>query len=137
MSILAANDNISPERTGYLGIWTGIIEGVYNHILVVEKTEGDKAQVIFAQGPNPAWGKGFYRRLQGVFVDGVLQVMEPAEFGGYKMTYKLNPDDTLFLRGTHPDLPDGQGIMKRLPSRPGTDSNSGTVGAAVRDRCGW
>jgi len=136
MSILAADDSISPERTGYLGIWAGVIEGDFNHILVVEKTESDKAQVIYAQGPHPAWGKGFYRRLQGVFVDGVLQVKEPAEFGGYKLTYKLNPDDTLSLTGTHPDLPDGQGIMKRLPSRPGTDSNSGTVGAAVRDRCG-
>ena len=26
--------------------------------------------------------------------------------------------------------------MKRLPSRPGGDNKSGTVGAAVRDRCG-
>jgi beta-aspartyl-peptidase (threonine type) len=52
------------------------------------------------------------------------------------LTYKLNPDDTLSLTGTHPDYPDAQGTMKRLPSRPGRDNNSGTVGAAVRDRCG-
>jgi isoaspartyl peptidase/L-asparaginase-like protein (Ntn-hydrolase superfamily) len=136
MSILAADDSVSPERAGYLGIWAGVIQGNFRHILVVEKTEGDKAQVIYAQGPNPAWGKGFYRRLQGVFMDGALQVKEPAEFGGFKLTYKLNPDDTLFLKATHPDLPDGKGVMKRLPSRPGGDNNSGTVGAAVRDRCG-
>jgi beta-aspartyl-peptidase (threonine type) len=136
MSIFAADYNIGAERTGYPGIWAGVIEGVYNHILVVEKIGSDNAQVIYAQGPHPAWGEGFYRRLQGVFVDGVLQVKEPAEFGGYKLTYKLNPDDTLSVTGTHPDLPDGQGIMKRLPSRPGGDNNSGTVGAAVRDRCG-
>nr|MDJ0958325.1 isoaspartyl peptidase/L-asparaginase [Arenicellales bacterium] len=135
MSILAADDSISPERTGYLGIWAGVIQGDFNHILVVEKTEGDKAQVIYAQGPHPVWGEGFYRRLPGVFVDGALQVMEPAEFGGYKLTYRLNPDDTLLLKATHPDLPDGQGMMKRLPSRPDTN-NSGTVGAVVRDRCG-
>ena len=136
MSVLVDDDSISPERTGYLGIWAGVIEGGFNHILVVEKIEGDKAQVIYAHAPHPTWGEGFYRRLQGVFVDEALQVKEPAEYGGYNLTYKLNPDDTLSLTGTHPDLPDGQGGMKRLPSRPGTDNNSGTVGAAVRDRCG-
>jgi beta-aspartyl-peptidase (threonine type) len=136
MSILAADDNISSEQDDYLGIWAGVISGNFNHILVVEKTEGDKAQVIYAQGPHPAWGEGFYRRLEGSFVDGALQVMEPAEFGGYKLTYRLNPDDTFFLEATHPDFPDAQGTMTRLPSRLGPDNKSGTVGAVVRDRCG-
>jgi beta-aspartyl-peptidase (threonine type) len=62
--------------------------------------------------------------------------MEPAEFGGYKLTYRLNPDDTFFLEATHPDFPDAQGTMTRLPSRLGPDNKSGTVGAVVRDRCG-
>ncbi len=136
MSVAVAADNVGSGQAGYLGIWAGVISGNFNHILVVEKTEGDKAQVIYAQGPHPAWGKGFYRRLQGSFVDGALQVMEPAEFGGYKMTYRLTPDDTFFLEATHPEYPDAQGTMKRLPSRPGPDNKSGTVGAVVRDRCG-
>ena len=136
ISVLAADDDISSDQAAYLGIWAGVIQGSFNHILVVEKTEGDGAQVIYAQGPHPAWGKGFYRRLQGVFVDGALQVMEPAEFGGYKLTYRLNPDDTFSVNGTHPDLPGGQGTMKRLPFRPDPDNKSGTVGAVVRDRCG-
>ena len=136
MSILATNDGAIKERTGYLGIWAGVIDGNFNHILVVENIEGNKAQVIYAQGPHPAWGEGFYRRLEGVFVDGALQVKEPAEYGGYLLTYKLKPDDTFFLKATHPDFPDSQGKMKRLPSRPGTNNNSGTVGAVARDRCG-
>ena len=136
MSISVADDSISSERAGYLGIWAGIIQGNFKHILAVEKIEGDKAQVIYAHGPNPAWGKGFYRRLEGVFVDGTLRVKEPAEYGGFALTYKLNPDDTFFLKGTHPSYPDAQGMMRRLPYVPGRDNNSGTVGAAVRDRCG-
>jgi isoaspartyl peptidase/L-asparaginase-like protein (Ntn-hydrolase superfamily) len=136
MSITAADDDIRPERAGYLGIWGGVFLGNNNAILVVEKIERDKAQVIYAFGNNTFWGKPFYRRLPGVFVDGALQIMEPAEFGGYKITYRLNPDDTILMRATHPDLPDAEGMMKRLPSRPGGDNKSGTVGAAVRDRCG-
>jgi len=136
MSILTADNSMSSERTRYQGIWAGVIQGNFNHILVVEQIEGDKAKVIYAQGPHPAWGEGFYRRLQGEFVDGALQVMEPAEFGGYKLTYRLSPDDTFFLDATHPEYPDAQGTMKRLPSRPGPDNKSGTVGAVVRDRCG-
>jgi beta-aspartyl-peptidase (threonine type) len=136
MSISVADNGISSERTGYLGIWAGIIEGTFRKIIVVEKIEGNKAQVIYAQGPNPTWGKGFYRRLEGEFVDGALQVKEPAEYGGFLFTYELNPNDTLLLKATHPDYPDVQATMKRLPSRPGTDNKSGTVGAAVRDRCG-
>jgi hypothetical protein len=72
MSISVADNGISSERTGYLGIWAGIIEGTFRKIIVVEKIEGNKAQVIYAQGPNPTWGKGFYRRLEGEFVDGAL-----------------------------------------------------------------
>jgi len=136
MSISAADNGISSKRRGYLGIWAGIIEGTFKKIIVVEKIEGDKVKVIYAQGPNPVWGKGFYRRLEGVFVDGALQVKEPAEYGGFLFTYELNPNDTLLLKATHPDYPDAQATMKRLPSRPDSDNKSGTVGAVVRDRCG-
>ena len=136
MSITAADDDVGPERAGYLGIWGGVFTGNTNAILVVEKIERDKAQVIYAFGNNTFWGKPFYRRLPGVFVDGALQIMEPEEFGGYKITYRLNPDDTILMRATHPELPDDKGMMQRLPSRPGNDNKSGTVGAAVRDRCG-
>ena len=136
VSIPAVVDSPGSERTRYQGIWAGVIQGDFNHILVIEKVEGDKANVIYAQGPHPAWGDGFYRRLLGKFVDGALQVMEPAEFGGYKLRYSLKRDDTLFLDATHPDYPDAQGAMYRLPSKPGSDNKSGTVGAVVRDRCG-
>jgi beta-aspartyl-peptidase (threonine type) len=135
-AITPADDGVTSARAGYLGIWGGVFLGDLNAILVVEKIEVDKAQVIYAYGTYPFWGEAFYRRLPGVFVDGALQVMEPADLGGYKMTYQLNPDNTLSMKATHPDQPDGEGMMKRLPSKPGSDHNSGTVGAVVRDRCG-
>ena len=133
---ISKDDSTDSEQSDFLGIWAGVIQGNFNHILAVEKTDGDSAQVIYAQGPHPAWGEGFHRRLQGVFVDGVLQIQEPAEFGGYQISYALNPDGTLLLTGTHPDYPDARGTMRRLPSRPDRDNSSGTVGAVVRDRCG-
>ena len=136
MAIIAADDSVDSDRARYRGIWAGVIQGDFNHILVIEQIEGTEAKVIYAQGPHPAWGDGFYRRLQGRFVDGALQVMEPAEYGGYKMRYRLNPDGTFSLDATHPDYPDAQGTMKRLSYRPGPDNKSGTVGAVVRDRCG-
>jgi len=135
-AITPADDGVTSARAGYLGIWGGVFLGDLNAILVVEKIEADQAQVIYAYGTYPFWGEAFYRRLPGVFVDGALQVMEPADLGGYKMTYRLNPDNTLSMKATHPDQPDGEGMMKRLPSKPGSDHNSGTVGAVVRDRCG-
>ena len=135
-AITPADDGVASARAGYLGIWGGVFLGNLNAILVVEKIEADKAQVIYAYGTHPFWGEAFYRRLPGVFVDGALQVMEPADLGGYKMTYRLNPDNTLSMKATHPDQPDGKGMMKRLSSKPGSDDNSGTVGAVVRDRCG-
>ena len=135
-AITTADDGVTSARAGYLGIWGGVFLGDLNAILVVEKIEVDKAQVIYAYGAYPFWGEAFYRRLPGVFVDGALQVTEPADLGGYKMTYRLNPDDTLSMKATHPDQPDGKGMMKRLSSKPGSDHNSGTVGAVVRDRCG-
>jgi beta-aspartyl-peptidase (threonine type) len=135
-AIIPADDGVAAARAGYLGIWGGVFLGDLNAILVIEKIEADKAQVIYAYGRYPFWGEAFYRRLPGVFVDGALQVMEPADLGGYKMTYRLNPDNTLSMKATHPDQPDGKGMMKRLSSRPGSDDNSGTVGAVVRDRCG-
>ena len=54
VSISAADNGNSSERIGYLGIWAGVIQGDFNHILVVEKIEGDKAKVIYGQGPHPA-----------------------------------------------------------------------------------
>jgi len=135
-AITPADDGVTSARAGYLGIWGGVFLGDLNAILVVEKIEADKAQVIYAYGTHPIWGEAFYRRLPGVFVDGALQVMEPADLGGYKMTYRLNPDNTLSMKATHPNQPDGKGMMKRLSSKPGSDHNSGTVGAVVLDRCG-
>ena len=106
------------------------------HILVVEEIEADSAKVIYALGMYPFWGDGLYRRLTGVFVEDGVQVIEPTELGGYRLIYSLNPNNTLSVTATHPDFPDGETVLTRQPSVPGSDHKGGTVGAAVRDRCG-
>ena len=50
--------------------------------------------------------------------------------------YRLTADDRLAMTATHPDFPGAEGVMTRLPEKPGTGHKSGTVGAVVRDRCG-
>jgi len=136
MAIAAADDGVAPEHARYLGIWGGVFLGDLNAILVIEKIDGDKAQVIYAYGKNTIWGKAFYRRIPGEFVDGALQVREPADLGGFKLVYRLGPDGTLAMKATHPDLPGAEGTMKRLSYKPGGEYKGGTVGAVVRDRCG-
>jgi isoaspartyl peptidase/L-asparaginase-like protein (Ntn-hydrolase superfamily) len=136
LAISPPDDGVSSDKAGFLGLWGGVWDGDLNHILVVEEIEADSAKVIYAYGKYPFWGDGLYRRLTGVFVGEELHVNEPADLGGYKIVYRLNPDNTLSVGATHPDLPDGETVMTRQPSMPGSDHKGGTVGAAVRDRCG-
>jgi beta-aspartyl-peptidase (threonine type) len=136
ITITPPEDGIEPDRAGFLGIWGGVFGGDMNIVLVVEKIESDSANVIYAMGRHPVSGDGVYRRLTGVFEDGGLHVNEPRELGGYKIVYRLNGDNTLSVKGTHPDYPDGEGTMTRQLTKPGSDYKGGTVGAAVRDRCG-
>jgi beta-aspartyl-peptidase (threonine type) len=123
------------DEAAYLGIWAGVFLGDFNAILVVEKVESGRASVIYAYGPHPTWGKGFYRRLEAQFIDGALHLQEPADLGGYRMVYRLGSDDKLAMTASHPDLPGAEGSMTRLPAKPG-EYKGGTVGAVVRDRCG-
>ena len=136
MAIVLPGADIESGLAGFSGIWGGVFEGNLNHVLVIETIEPDSANVIYAMGNHPAFGDGLYRRLNGVFIDGALHIQEPQELGGYKLIYRLNPDNTLTVEATHPDLPDGAGTMTRQSMKPGIDTKSGTVGAAVRDRCG-
>lgn len=137
LAITPPDVGVSSDQASFLGVWGGVSsEGDLNHILVVEEIEADSAKVIYALGKYPVWGDGLYRRLTGVFVEDGLKVIEPSEFGGYTVIYRLNPNDTLSLTATHPTLPDGETVMTRQPLMPGSDEKSGTVGAAVRDRCG-
>lgn len=136
ISISRIDDEVEPQRAGFLGIWGGVFDGNINHVLVIEKVDSTGANVVYALGRHPAFGNGLYRRLRGDFVDDVLHIKEPQELGGFKLTYRLNPDNTLAVKGTHPDFPDGAGTMTRQSVKPGIDDNSGTVGAVVRDRCG-
>jgi isoaspartyl peptidase/L-asparaginase-like protein (Ntn-hydrolase superfamily) len=137
LAISPPDDGVSSDKAGFLGVWGGVSsEGDLNHILVVEDIEADSAKVIYALGMYPYWGDGLYRRLTGVFVEDGLQVIEPTELGGYKLIYSLNPNNTLSVSATHPDLPGGETVMTRQPSVPGSNHKGGTVGAVVRDRCG-
>ena len=136
IAITPLNEGIEQSLAGFLGIWGGVFEGDLNAILIVEKIEADNANVIYALGRHPYFGEGIYRRLTGRFVDEGLHVNEPHELGGYKVVYRLNSANTLSVKGTHPDFPDSEGTMTRLPAKPGGEYKGGTVGAVVRDRCG-
>ena len=137
LAIAPPDEGVSSDHASFLGVWGGVSsEGDLNHILVVEEIDADSAKVIYALGKHPFWGDGLYRRLTGVFMEDGLKVIEPTELGGYTIIYSLNLNDTLSLTATHPTLPDGETVMTRQPTMPGSDDKSGTVGAAVRDRCG-
>ena len=136
MAIELPDDDIESDRAAFSGIWGGVFEGNINHVLVVEKVESNNANVIYAMGRHPVFADAHYRRLNGVFVDGALHIKQPYEFGGFKIVYRLNTDDTLSAEATHPDLPDSSSTMTRQLTKPGSEYKGGTVGAAVRDRCG-
>jgi len=95
---------VAPDKAAFSGAWAGVFQGWLHHVLVVEEIEPDGAKVVYAFGPSPYLpdGKGLFRRLKGVFVDGGLKVTEPNELGGYTTIYTLNPDGTLTARGDAP-----------------------------------
>ena len=65
----------APKRAAALsGIWTGRWSGVMAHTLVVERIDGDRADIVYAWGPAPPWGvtEGGWRRLQARIGDGTL-----------------------------------------------------------------
>ena len=95
----------------------------------------DGAKVIYALGHHPYYSEGQYRRLSAIFVDGGIQVTEPAELGGYIVTYQLNPDNSIKVTGKKPGEDTVETTLRRI-SVPGTDHDGGTVGVVVRDRCG-
>ena len=137
--IVPPGEGAPEERAAYSGAWAGVWKGVpMNHALVVERIDGEAAEVIYAFGSNPFTpdDKGLYRRLPGTFVDGALQVIEPEDIGGYTTTYRLSADDSLSV--TTAKASTGESHQTTLRRRPGLgeSDNGGTVGAVVRDRCG-
>jgi hypothetical protein len=65
----------TPKRAAALsGIWTGRWSGVMAHTLAVERIDGDRADIVYAWGPAPAWGvmEGGWRGLQARIGDGTL-----------------------------------------------------------------
>lgn len=131
--------SLAPDKAAFSGTWAGSWSGVpMNHVLVVEEVGPEGAQVIYAFGSNPftADGKGLYRRLPALFVEGALQVTEPKDIGGFTTTYRLNPDDSLAVTTAKRET--GESYRTMLYRAPGLGGghNGGTVGAVARDRCG-
>ena len=133
--ITPPGDDVSPDRAKFSGIWGGVAFGSLNFILVVEEIAAESAKVIWALGPHQYTGDGQYRRLLAVFVDEGIQITEPAEMGGYTITYQLNPDGFLNVTAQKPGEATEKHKMRRI-AIPGADHGGGTVGAVVRDRCG-
>ena len=140
INIIPVEDNqVSADKAAFSGTWAGTWPDIsLNHVLVVEEVGPDSATVIYALGPDPmyAQGKGMHQRLSAKFVNGGLEVVEPAEMGGHTLSYKLNADGTLNVRGVTPDNSEVyRTTLQRLPPKV-DDHDGGTVGAVARDRCG-
>jgi beta-aspartyl-peptidase (threonine type) len=133
--ITPPGDDVSPDRAKFSGTWGGVAYGSWNFILVVEEIAADSAKVIWALGPHPYIGEGQYRRLPAIFVDEGIQVTEPAEMGGFTLTYQLIPGGLLNMTAQKPGEATEKHKMHRI-AIPGADHDGGTVGAVVRDRCG-
>jgi len=139
LGITPPGEGVAPGKAAFSGTWAGIWVGIsLNHVLVVEEIESDDARVVYAFGPHPFFpdGKGLYRRLTAMFVDGGLQVIEPADMGGFIVTYRLNPDDTLTAASKEKQSGEVYKTTLRRLADLGADHDGGTVGAVVRDRCG-
>ena len=137
--IAPPDEGLAPDKAAFSGTWAGSWSGVpMNHVLVVEEIGPEGAQVIYAFGSNPftADGKGLYRRLPALFVEGALQVTEPKDIGGYTTTYRLNPDNSLAVTTAKSETGEShQTTLHRFPGL-GDGHNGGTVGAVARGRCG-
>jgi beta-aspartyl-peptidase (threonine type) len=135
------DDRITPSKAAFSGTWAGVWQGSINHVLVVEDIGPDGAEVVYALGPAPYFpdGKGLYRRLTAVFLDGGLQVTEPSDLSNltFIITYRLNPDGSLTASAKEKQSGTIEGpiVMRRL-SDLAEEHDGGTVGAAARDRCG-
>lgn len=57
--IVPPNADVSPAEAAFSGEWVGTWTNTVNHVLVVERVYGDRAQVIYALSDHPA---GLYRR---------------------------------------------------------------------------
>ena len=87
--------NVNPDYAPFSGTWTGAWGGnKLDHVLVVEKIEGNKAHVIYAWGTYPNWGifeSGWVRRVAEFGGDG----LEVKDLGPNHATYNFDKDGTL------------------------------------------
>ena len=107
-----------------------------NHVLVVEEIDPDGAKVIYGIGPYNEFDQGYYDRQTALFVDGGLRVIRPSNRGGWIITYRLNPDDTLTATATKKYSAEAYKMTLRRLKDPSVGHDGGTVGAVARDRCG-
>lgn len=135
IEIVPPGDAIASGKAALSGGWAGVFQGEWNHVLVVETVHADGAAVVYSLGPHPLLGEGQFVRLDAVFVDDGLKVTEPSTLGGYTTIYRLNADGSLVAKTSAPGEPPQEMTLRRY-SVPGTGHDGGTVGAAIRDRCG-
>jgi CubicO group peptidase (beta-lactamase class C family) len=89
---IAPPPKATPKRTAALsGVWTGRWSGVMAHTLAVERIDGDRADIVYAWGPAPAWGvtEGGWRRLEARIDGGTLEAnLSAAERLRYRIDAK-------------------------------------------------
>jgi hypothetical protein len=83
------------QLAAFSGKWSGVWDGILQHVLVVEEITPPHTVVIYAWGTAPQWqiAQPGWSRVQGEFVDGALKLSlrRPPT----TVMYRLQPDGTL------------------------------------------
>jgi len=105
LRIVQPSTGVSKELGVFSGKWTGVWDGILNHILVVEEINPPHAIAVYAYGAAREWGidRPNWSRVRGEFIDGTtlkLSLPRPAT-----VIYRMRQDGTLdatyeYARGT-------------------------------------
>jgi len=112
--IIRPGPGVPSELAAFVGKWFGQWDGVRDHILIVEEVtlNPPQARVIFAVAPGTIpQQQRYYMRLQGIFVDGALQIRFP---NGATVNYRVRSEDMLDATFNYAEGGTSSATMKRM-----------------------
>lgn len=96
LKIIPPGPHISKELSAFSGKWCGAADGILDNVLVVEKINSEQeVNVVYSWGVAYQWGvsQPGWQRYQAKFQQHTLLITD--EKNRIKITYQLNPDNTL------------------------------------------
>lgn len=136
IQITTPNPNLSPKRTGFLGIWGGVFDGAITVLLAVEEVTATGARVVFGHGINPNWDvhAGHAGRYDAELVNGTLKISINHPAKGW-IKFRIGSDaqlEAVYKARNARRMTTSLKRYARVPRR----QKHGTVGAVALDRCG-